>query len=103
MVFKSPVWVPQAPLEIPDSLPVGEFALVGRPELAAEDASKPMVTCGLSDKSYTRADIKQRVDLLARSLSRELGWKPNTGSPEDKVVAILSFNTVSYFAILCVV
>ncbi|KAF2468738.1 acetyl-CoA synthetase-like protein [Lindgomyces ingoldianus] len=100
MVFKSPPWVPQGLFEIPETLPVGEFALIGRPQPSTDLAPRPVVTCGLSDKSYTRNEVKQRVDLLSRSLCKELGWSSNVGSPSDKVVAIFSLNTIEYM-ILC--
>jgi hypothetical protein len=36
----------------------------------------------------------RRIDHLARALSEELQFKPNTGSEWDKVVGVFSLNTV---------
>ncbi|KAH7371922.1 hypothetical protein BKA66DRAFT_611089 [Pyrenochaeta sp. MPI-SDFR-AT-0127] len=100
MVFTSPQWVPNDLVEIPETIPVGEFTLIGRPQPQKDPESGPIVTCGISGKSYSREEVKQRVDLLARSLSKELNWSPNADSSLDKVVAIFSLNTIDYM-ILC--
>lgn len=95
MVFKPPQWLPDFRLEsIPDSIPISEFILdekYGRSPL--EKSRKPFV-CGITARGYTAAEVKLRVDYLARALARELGWEPNKGSEWDKVVAIFSLNTV---------
>ena len=35
-----------------------------------------------------------RVDHLARALSKEFGWEPNKGTEWDKVIGIFALNTV---------
>jgi hypothetical protein len=52
-------------------------------------------TCGLTGKSYSSLELKERIDFLARGLAKELGFKPNEGSEWDKVIAVFSVNTVS--------
>lgn len=64
---------------------------VHRPKLAD---SRNMFTCGLTGATHSAVEEKQRVDLLARGLTKELGWKPNQGTEWDKVVGIFSLNTV---------
>lgn len=59
-----------------------------------ETARNPF-TCGLTGKTYTSLEIKERVDYLARGLAKELGFRPNEGSEWDKVIAVFSVNTVS--------
>lgn len=96
MVFSPPAWVPEVQ-DPPNTALVGDFALAGRPSRLALGDGKPPLTDGISGRSYSVQDLEDRVDHLARSLSQELGWSPNSGSPWDKVVAILALNTVSYF------
>jgi hypothetical protein len=52
-------------------------------------------TCGLTGKTYSSLEVKERVDYLARGLAKELGFRPNEGSDWDKVIAVFSVNTVS--------
>jgi hypothetical protein len=56
--------------------------------------SRNLFTCGLTGKTYTVAESHQRTDLIARALSKVMGWEPNTDLPWDKVVAVFSVNTV---------
>jgi len=94
MVFSTPDWVPNIPWEIPDSLPLGQFALDGLDATFHRDPAKPLVVDGITGKSYSRDVLRQRVEWLAGGLARKLGWSVNEGSPWDKVVAIYSLNTV---------
>ncbi len=48
----------------------------------------------MTGKTYTISEVKDRVDKLARGLSKELGLQPNKGSEWDKVIAVFSVNTV---------
>lgn len=57
--------------------------------------SRDPFTCGISGKSYTNEQVKERSGYLASALSKELGWKPNSGSEYDKVMGIFALNTVS--------
>jgi acyl-CoA synthetase (AMP-forming)/AMP-acid ligase II len=56
--------------------------------------SRNPFTCGLTGKTYTVAESHQRTDLIARALSKVMGWEPNADSPWDKVIAVFSVNTV---------
>ncbi|KAL3430054.1 hypothetical protein BDV09DRAFT_189603 [Aspergillus tetrazonus] len=96
MIFTPPVWGPEM-MAIPASRPIHEF-LVQRDSRHLYDWSeeKPALVCAVSGQSYTIKTIADRVDALARSLGRELGWSPNTGSPWSKVVGIFSFNTLDF-------
>jgi hypothetical protein len=57
--------------------------------------SRNPYTCGLTGKTYNPVEVKERVDFLSRAIAKRMGWKPNEGTPWDKVIAIFSFNTVS--------
>ncbi|GKT42464.1 acyl-CoA ligase easD [Colletotrichum spaethianum] len=96
MVFTSPQWVPQLPIDPPDSITIAEFMSnekYGRYPVA--EARNPY-TCGLSGKSYTASEVKQRTDALARAIAKKLDFAPNEGTEWDKVVALFSLNTIDY-------
>lgn len=95
MVFFSPAWVPQLLCEPPDSISVGQFVL-GQSPLRPQSVPRRPFVDGFSGNSYSIAVLQGRVELLARSLSKELGWLPNSGTPWNKVVAIYSLNTVRF-------
>jgi len=94
MVFSPPPWVPEMPFEPPDSIPISEFMLEDKYCRQPIDKSRPFFTCGISGKAISGAEVKERVDFLARGLAKELGWRPNEGSEWDKVCGVFSFNTV---------
>ncbi|KAL2825067.1 hypothetical protein BDW59DRAFT_146767 [Aspergillus cavernicola] len=100
MVFSTPSWVPQIPCEIPDSVTVGQFALEGNASLPPQCGGKPPFVDAITGKSYSTKTLLERVELLSRALAQELGWSPNEGSPEDKVVGVYSWNTLDFF-VLC--
>ncbi len=94
MVFLPPPWVPELASDPPDSIPISEFMLneqYGRYPL--QYARQPF-TCGLTGFGYSALEVRDRVDKLARALSKELGWRPNEGTEWDKVIGIFSVNTV---------
>lgn len=94
MVFTSPSWVPKLPFDPPDSIPICDFMLeehYGRHPLGY---SNNPFTCGLTGKTYSSLEVRERVDYLARGLAKELGFHPNKGSEWDKVIAVFSVNTL---------
>jgi hypothetical protein len=95
MPFVPPSWVPELPFDPPDSVPICDFMLDDRFGRHPLGYSHNPFTCGLTGKTYTSLDVKERVDWLARGLSKELGFQPNSGSEWDKVIAVFSVNTVS--------
>jgi len=58
--------------------------------------SRNPFTCGITGKTFTTAESHERSDLIAKALSKIMGWEPNADSPWDKVVGIFSLNTVSF-------
>ena len=85
--------------EIPDSISLETFMLdenYGRHPLGY---SEPPFTDGLTGKKYSALEVKERVDFLARALSKELGFHPDEGSEWDKVVACFSLNTIDYLTL----
>ncbi|KAI1163461.1 hypothetical protein F5B18DRAFT_619575 [Nemania serpens] len=96
MVFTPPAWVPQLPFDPPDSIPLHEFIGNERYGRLPFNKSQNPFTCGLTGKTYTHAEMRERQDLLARSLSKRMGWLPNEDTPWDKVVGLYSPNTIDY-------
>ncbi|KAJ2990375.1 hypothetical protein NUW58_g2983 [Xylaria curta] len=96
MVFTPPAWVPQLPFDPPDSIPLHEFIGSERYGRLPLNRSQNPFTCGLTGKTYTHAEMRERHELLARSLSKRMGWRPNEDTPWDKVIGLFSLNTIDY-------
>ncbi|RYP15657.1 hypothetical protein DL767_010302 [Monosporascus sp. MG133] len=93
MVFLPPSWLPDITAQIPPATNVGEFVLAGR---RAEGSARPPLICAVTGKRYTADEVSEKVEILARALCRDLGWSPNCGSAEEKVVGILSGNSILF-------
>ncbi|KAF1945618.1 acetyl-CoA synthetase-like protein [Clathrospora elynae] len=94
MPFHAPSWAPELPFDPPDSIPICDFMLdehYGRHPLGY---SHNPFTCGLTGKTYTSLEVRERVDYLARGLAKELVFQPNQGTEWDKVIAVFSVNTL---------
>ncbi|KAI9726236.1 MAG: hypothetical protein M1834_009091 [Cirrosporium novae-zelandiae] len=99
MVFYPPDWVPQLEDDPPDTVPLCDFMfneIYGRYPLGY---SRSPFTCGLSGREYSALELRERVDYLARALSKEFGWMPNKGTEWDKVVGVYALNTVDTLAL----
>ncbi|KAK4137083.1 acetyl-CoA synthetase-like protein [Trichocladium antarcticum] len=100
MVFYPPPWVPKLPFDPPDSLTVGDFMrseIHGRHPIAQ---SRNPFTCGLTGKTFAVTESHNRSDLMAKGLSKTMGWAPNVDLPWDKVVGVFAFNTIDYLGVL---
>ncbi|KAI5925713.1 hypothetical protein F4810DRAFT_717391 [Camillea tinctor] len=96
MVFTPPAWVPQLPFDPPDSIPIYEFWRDEKYGRLSLDKSRNPFTCGLTGQTYTNAEMSERLELLARSFAKRLGWHPAEDTPWDKVMCIFSFNSIDY-------
>ncbi len=94
MVFIPPPWVPGLPFDPPDSIPISEFMLNDEYGSHPLHHARAPFTCGLSGGEYSALQVRDRVEKLARALSKELGWKPNQGTEWDKVIGVFSLNAV---------
>ena len=98
MPFGPPSWSPPlAP--IPDSISLERFMFDEKYGRHAISDSRPPFVDGLTGRSYTVSELKDRVERLSRSLSNELGFHPDQGSEWDKVVACFSVNSVDYMCL----
>ena len=95
MPFYPPSWSPKLP-DINENISLERFMLDENYGRAPFGVSSPPFTCGLTGKSYDWFQVKERVDYLARALTKELGMKPNVGTEWDKVVGVFSVNTIDY-------
>ncbi|KAM5347636.1 hypothetical protein ACJ41O_007460 [Fusarium nematophilum] len=97
MVFESPPWARELPsAALPDNITVEEFMYNeqhGRKPLAL---SRNPYTCGLTGQTYTVAEVRQRVDFMARAIAKRLGWSVANGTEWDRVACIFSWNTIDY-------
>ena len=96
MVFLPPAWAPKlTDAEIPDSIPLGEFLFNDnyRPRKCG-DSPAPFVD-SITRKGYGIHETRQRVELLAAGLARELDIKDTCGNPLERVVGIFTVNNVS--------
>lgn len=82
------------PIEPPDSIPIADYIFNDEYRDRSLETSKNPFTCGLSGKTYSNKEVMERIELIARSLSKEIGWKPNEGTEWEKVVGIFSVNSV---------
>lgn len=93
MVFTPPAFVPKLP-EVPDTVPVFDFIFDEQYGRTSISTSKDAYTCGLTGRTISAKDQKDRYEHLARALAKEFGWKVNEGSEYDKVVGVFALNTV---------
>ncbi|KAM0282258.1 hypothetical protein ACHAQH_003122 [Verticillium albo-atrum] len=96
MVFTSPSWVPKLPIDPPDSITIDEFMNTEKYGRYPSAKARNPYTCGLTGKTYTIPEIRQRVDYLSRAIGKKLDFAPNEGTEWDKVIALFSLNTIDY-------
>ncbi|KAF5551582.1 phenylacetyl ligase [Fusarium phyllophilum] len=58
--------------------------------------SRNPYTCGLTGQTYTVAEVKERVDAMARAIAKRLDWGVANGTEWDKVACVFSWNTIDY-------
>ncbi|KAL7956026.1 hypothetical protein V8C34DRAFT_289992 [Trichoderma compactum] len=95
MVFTPPSYLPQLP-DVPDSITIEEFLRneqYGRYPVAK--ARNPY-TCGVTGTTYDAAQVAERVDHMARAISKRLGLNPHQETEWERVVALYSVNTIDY-------
>ncbi|KAE8393086.1 hypothetical protein BDV23DRAFT_180966 [Aspergillus alliaceus] len=93
MGFTPPASAGELPA-IPDNIPISEFMLNDHYGRAPLQESRDPFTCGITGKSYSVAQVAERVDYLARALAKEFNWAPNSGTEWDKALAVFSVNTI---------
>ncbi|KAH9204804.1 4-coumarate-CoA ligase, variant [Leptodontidium sp. 2 PMI_412] len=92
MTFLPGALAPKLP-EIPD-VPICDFIFDEEYGRHAVSKSHHPYVCGLTGKSYSVPEQKERVQLLARALAKELNWSVNEGSEYEKVVGVFALNTI---------
>ncbi|KAF2843262.1 phenylacetyl-CoA ligase [Patellaria atrata CBS 101060] len=95
MIFHSPSWVPKL-ANPPSSVTIPEFIFDESTGRAPFAQSRDPFVCGITGKSFSVQEVKERVDLLARGLAPELNWSSNAGTEFEKVVAVFSLNSIDY-------
>ncbi|KIW88450.1 uncharacterized protein Z519_11019 [Cladophialophora bantiana CBS 173.52] len=85
--------------EIPDTVPLCDFMLderYGRRPIA--ESLDPFV-CGISGRTVSAQQLRDRVDHLAKGLAQHVGWVANDGTEFDKVAVIFAPNTIDTLTI----
>ncbi|EXA34448.1 hypothetical protein FOVG_14427 [Fusarium oxysporum f. sp. pisi HDV247] len=96
MVFQPPSWVPDITAQISPNANVAEWALESR--RASGSVRSPFI-CALTGKKYTLKEVREKVNALAKVLCNELGWSPNQGTAEDKVIGVLAVNSLDFLVV----
>ncbi|EMT74411.1 Luciferin 4-monooxygenase [Fusarium odoratissimum] len=96
MVFQPPSWVPDITTQISPNANVAEWALESR--RASGSVRSPFI-CALTGKKYTLKEVREKVNALAKALCNELGWLPNQGTAEDKVIGVLAVNSLDFLVV----
>ncbi|KAE8384981.1 hypothetical protein BDV23DRAFT_191149 [Aspergillus alliaceus] len=98
MVFTTSPTVQSLRFPPPDSIPIGDLIFDDKYGRCPVEKSPSPFICGLTGNSYSFKEYEQRVNLLSRGLSKDIGWQPNQGTELDKVIAIFSVNTIDFVA-----
>ncbi|KPM44528.1 hypothetical protein AK830_g2007 [Neonectria ditissima] len=97
MVFVAPGWAQRLlPQSIPDDVTIEEFMYNERHGRKPLASSRNPFTCGITGRTYSTAEVQQRVDFVARALEARAGWAAKEGTEWDKVACIYSLNTIDY-------
>lgn len=95
MIWTSPNWMPQE-VPLPTDTTLGDFTLDVN-GASSDQIDKPILISAHDGRSFTKAELRARVDNLARRLSDLLGWSADAPkTPWDKVVALFAVNSVSH-------
>lgn len=95
MVFVSPTWAQSQFLSVtPDNITVEEFMYNPQHGRQALFRSRNPFTCGLTGRSYTTAEVRQRIDFIARGLAGRVGWSTTEYTEWSRVACVFSLNTV---------
>ena len=89
MVFYPPE-ITGSMAEVPDSIPICDFMLNEEHGRRPISESWDPYVCGLTGATFSMQEQKDRVTYLARSLSKELGWKVNQGDEYSKVAGVFA-------------
>ncbi|KAL7962783.1 hypothetical protein V8C34DRAFT_301207 [Trichoderma compactum] len=101
MPFTTPSYIHKLPFNPPDSVPIHEFLFTDGDEYGRYPIadSRPPFTCGITGKSYSVAEVKNRIEWLSAALASELGFEVNGGSEFDQVIGLFSVNTIDTMTI----
>lgn len=96
MVFTSPSYLSKLFFDPPSDVPVHEFVFPDGDKYQRypiKESRNPF-TCGITGKTHSAVDVRDRVEYLARALASEIGAKVEEGTEMDKVVGVFTVNAV---------
>ncbi|KAF2860379.1 acetyl-CoA synthetase-like protein [Piedraia hortae CBS 480.64] len=73
---------------VPDSISIETFIFSPEYGRRSFDESLPPFVCGLTGKSYSITEVRDRVECLSRALAKHIG--------PEKVIGVFSVNTIDY-------
>lgn len=89
-------WLTRGMADIPDTVSLPDFILDNKYRSVSHEQAKNPFTCGLSGKTYTSLEWKDRIGSLAKAVQQELGFQVNNGTEWEKVVGVYTLNTVRF-------
>jgi hypothetical protein len=100
MIFHPPSWLPAIPQDLSTVGTVGDFVLRGPPGTSSKPTlDTPVLVSADTQRTKTPQQLAEDVEALATALAHDLQWSPNAPPAQgDKVIAILSENTVRSYA-----
>ncbi|SPO00160.1 probable phenylacetyl-CoA ligase [Cephalotrichum gorgonifer] len=95
MVFVPAPCVPELG-DVPDSITLEQFINDEKYGRHPSARSRNPYTCGITGKTFTCEEVKNRTTYMARAISKRLGFLPNEDTEWHKVACIYSLNTIDY-------
>ncbi|KAL6872000.1 hypothetical protein J3F83DRAFT_733398 [Trichoderma novae-zelandiae] len=101
MPFTTPSYVSKLPFDPPESTPIHEFLFGDEGKYGGHPIADSLApfTCGITGRSYSAAEVKNRIEWLSAALAADLGFEVNSGSEFDKVIGLFSVNTIDTMTI----
>ncbi|CAN8099762.1 unnamed protein product [Discula destructiva] len=99
MVFTPPSYAPPLPYDPPNDVSLPDF--IYDPKYRVQKTDKQHIfTCGLTGKAIKASEARERVEALARALSKRSGWLPQQEETEwEKIACIYSINAIDYSSV----
>ncbi|KAI5468183.1 putative AMP dependent ligase/synthetase [Mariannaea sp. PMI_226] len=97
MIFHSPSWLPPVTQDLSKIGTVGDFVLRGQLNAGSKPvADDSVLVAADASKSRNIQQLADDVEALAAGLAYDLQWSPNEPAQGEKVIAVLSENSVDF-------
>ncbi|KAK5988825.1 Fatty-acyl-AMP ligase ecdI [Cladobotryum mycophilum] len=99
MVFTPPTWVGDVPYNAPENTLLGDFVFNASWPSLPDAVPNGKLVCASSGTTLSLQAIRERVDLLSRSLCHQLNWQPDKGKSWEKVIGVFSMNAIDFLTL----